>query len=285
MAKDIQSRIMRSVKNLPTLPMIYLSLQEAMENPRISTDEIAKIISSDQASAFKVLRVVNSPFYGFSGRISTISSAILHLGFNEVRNIVLALSIVNMFHDKKIIRNFKPVDFWRHSIAVGVATRLIGNAIRIVNLENYFLAGILHDVGKLLFFTLADEEYSEVLNKVEQNNCTIKEAEQEILGLDHTKAGRILADKWKLPESIRNVIEHHHNGLNNGKDDNIIACVHVADIFVRMMEFGYPGDNLVPAPNRQVWELLNLPDNIFTSIINVLEQDFHSTSDLVLRNK
>ena len=284
MYTDLKDRISKSVKNLPTLPTIYSALQESMTNPRVTTEEIAKIISSDQASAFKVLRVVNSPFYGFSGRISTISSAILHLGFNEVRNIVLALSVINMFQESKMVSNFRPVDFWKHSIAVGVATRLIGNAMHISNLENYFLAGILHDIGKLLFFQLADNEYSRVLDYVEEHRCTIGEAEKEILGLCHTEAGTILADKWKLPTSIKNVIEYHHFSFPTGRDENIVACVHVADIFVRMLQFGYPGDDLVPIPNRKVWEILNLPENIFSGIIDILEQDFHTTADLVLRN-
>lgn len=284
MVRDLKDKIMKSVKNLPTLPTIYSALQESMTNPRVTTEEIAKIISSDQASAFKVLRVVNSPFYGFSGRISTISAAILHLGFNEVRNIVLALSVINIFQENKVISNFRPVDFWKHSIAVGVATRLIGNTMHITNLENYFLAGILHDIGKLLFFQLADTEYSKVLDKVDESKCTIIEAEKEILGLCHTDAGTILAEKWKLPPSIKSVIEYHHSNFKLGRDENLIATVHVADIFVRMLQFGYPGDDLVPIPNRKVWEILNLPDDIFSSILDVLEQDFYSTADLVLKN-
>lgn len=284
MNSDIRSRIERSVKNLPTLPTIYSSLQEAMTNPRVTTDDIAKIIASDQASAFKVLRVVNSPFYGFSGKINTISSAILHLGFNEVRNIVLALSVINMFKTNNIILDFRPVDFWSHSIAVGVATRLVGSAVGVANLENYFLAGILHDVGKLLFFDLAENEYEKVLEKVEEKKCTIGEAEKEILGIDHSSAGRILADRWKLPPSIKSVIENHHCGTSSGKDEQIIASVHVADIFVRMLELGYAGDNLVPIPNRNVWSILNLPEDAFTNMADMLLQDFHTTADLVLSN-
>ena len=280
---EIRRKIERSVRNLPTLPTIYSTLQDAMTNPRVTTDEIARIISSDQASAFKVLRVVNSPFYGFSGKISTISSAILHLGFNEVRNIVLALSVINMFKNDKIILDFRPVDFWEHSIAVGVATRLIGSYIGVANLENYFLAGILHDVGKLVFFDLIEEDYKKVLRKVEENKCTIIEAEKEILSIDHTSAGRILGERWKLPPSIKTVIESHHSGTSSSKDDQIVASVHAADIFVRMMELGYPGDDLVPPPNRKVWEILNLPEDAFSRMADVLIQDYSSTADLVLK--
>ena len=283
MSTSVKNRIEKCVRNLPTLPTIYSSLQDAMTNPRVTTDEIARIISSDQASAFKVLRVVNSPFYGFSGKISTISSAILHLGFNEVRNIVLALSVINMFKHNKIILDFRPVDFWEHSIAVGVATRLIGTALGASNLENYFLAGILHDIGKLLFFDIAEDEYEQVLLRVEETKRVVVDVEKEILGLDHTDAGKILADKWKLPPSIKNVIEYHHKGTSFGRDDSIVAAVHIADIFVRMLELGFPGDNLVPEPNRKVWSVVNIPEDTFSNMVDILIQDFHTTAALVLK--
>lgn len=193
---DVIKKIIDGVNNLPTLPTVYTHLSQAMENPNTTKEEIARIISADQAATFKILKVANSPFYGLRGRIDTISQALLYLGFNEVKNIVFALSIINAFSKNKIFKKFKPLDLWAHSIGVGVATRLIGAVVGEKNLENYFLAGIFHDIGKLVFFEYVPNEYAKVIELVESKKIPIKDAELEILGLNHARAGQLIAEKW-----------------------------------------------------------------------------------------
>lgn len=279
---DIIDKILSGVHNLPTLPTIYTAIFEAMEDPNITSEKLAKIISADQVTALKLLKVANSPFYGFYGRIDTISQAVLYLGFNEVRNIVLALSVINFFSKNKIILHFRPVDFWAHSIGVGIATRLVGAAIGEKKLENYFLGGIFHDIGKLLFFELAHKEYVKALEIVENNNIRIKDAEVEVFGIDHARVGQILAEKWKLPLSIQNVIFYHHKGIIEDKQDLLIASVHIGDILARIMEFGYAGDNLIPEPNPEIWSFLKVPPGTFSSMQNPLKENFESTVRLML---
>ncbi len=279
---DIIDKILSGVHNLPTLPTIYTAIFEAMEDPTITSEKLARIISTDQVTAFKLLKVANSPFYGFYGRIDTISQAVLYLGFNEVRNIVLALSVINFFSKNKIILHFRPVDFWAHSIGVGIATRLVGEAIGEKKLENYFLGGIFHDIGKLIFFELAHKEYVNALEIVENNNIRIKDAEIEVFGIDHARVGQILAEKWKLPLSIQNVIFYHHKGIIEDKQDLLIASVHIGDILARIMEFGYAGDNLIPEPNPEIWNFLKVPSGTFSSMQTNLKENFESTVRLML---
>ncbi len=277
-------KIKRSIQNLPTLPTVLSLLNDAMANPMTTTDDVAKIIATDQASAFKVLRVANSPFYGFSGRIDTISQAILHLGFNEVRNIVLALSIINLFSKNKTLLSFKPVNFWHHSIAVGVTTRMIGSHCGSSNLENYFLSGILHDIGKLLFFEYADTEYIKVLTIVDQKGVFIREAEKEVFGIDHADAAKLLAERWRLPFSIKNALAYHHTGVVNTVPDILTSAVHLADIFARMMELGYPGDNLVPQPNKHIWTVLKLPRDFFSKFSAQIISSYEESVNLLLHD-
>ncbi len=279
---NLIEKIISGVNNLPTLPTVYSTLVEAVENPLTSSDHLAHIISSDQVSAFKILKVVNSPFYGFRGKIDTVSQAILHLGFNEVKNIVFALSVINFFSEDKIIQKFRPVDFWAHSIGVGIATRIIGTVIGERNIENYFLAGIIHDIGKLVFYEFAQKDYERVLEIVESKNCSIKDAETEIFGIDHTVAGQMLAEKWKLPQSIQNTVRYHHTGYVAGSPDVLVAAVHIGDIIARMLELGYPGDNLVPEPFHKVWEVLNIPKGFFYLMRKRLIGDFTQTVRLML---
>lgn len=281
---DIQERINVRIQQLPTLPTVYAALSDAMANPRVTSEDVAKIISNDQASSFKVLKVANSPFYGFQGRIDTISRAILHLGFNEVRNIVLALSVLNLFSKNKTLMNFRPVDFWAHSIATGVCARMIGSAAGINDIENFFLAGILHDIGKLLLFEYFSPEYEQVLTLVEEKKIMIRQAERKVIGIDHAEAGWLLAERWKLPISIRNTIYYHHYGFVSGKPDLMVAAVHVANIVARMLELGYPGDDFVQEPNEKVWQVLNLQNDIFTKISDVMIQHYEHTVSLMLHD-
>lgn len=270
------------VSNLPTLPTVYTTISEAMDNPNTSTDSLAKIIATDQASSFKILKIVNSPFYGFRGKIETISQAILYLGFNEVRNIVFALSVINAFSKSVNLKQFRPVDFWAHSIAVGIATRMIGMSMGQRNIENYFLGGVFHDIGKLIFFEYGASDYLSVMSLVNSKNCSIQEAETEVFGIDHTRAGKILAEKWKLPASIQNVIFHHHRGQNGKEIDPLLASVHVADIVARVLELGYAGDDLIPQPNIAVWDVLNLSNGFLLSLKAKLIDDFDRAVRLML---
>ncbi len=275
-------KIIQNVNNLQTLPTIYTSISEAMKDPFTTPEKLAQVISLDQVSSFKILKVANSPFYGFRGRIDTISQAILYLGFNEIKNIIFALSIVKNFTKDKIISNLRPVDLWAHSIGVGIVTRLIGNAIGEKELENYFLAGIIHDIGKLLFIEFLADEYKKVVKYVEDKNCSIIEAEREILDMDHCRAGQILADKWKLPSKLQNTILLHHAGIKEDLNDRLIASVHLADIVARALELGYGGDNLIPEPNIKVWDLIKLPKDFFSSIRKKMIDDFSRTIRVML---
>lgn len=275
-------KIIHNIKSIQTLPTIYTSISEALKDPFITPEKLSRIISMDQVASLKILKVANSPFYGFRGSIETISQAILYLGFDEVKNIIFALSVVNIFSKGGTNLKLKPADLWRHSIGVGIATRLIGNAIGEKELENYFLAGIIHDIGELLFLEFIPEEYKSVLELVTMKNCTVREAETEILGTDHCKAGQILAEKWKLPTSLQDVILFHHDGIKGNQKSKLIASVHVADIFVLALELGNSGDIIIPEPNFDVWGILQLPKDFFTSIKKKLIDDYKQTVRIML---
>ena len=274
--------ILSNINSLPTLPSVYSNLQSAMRDPSISTDKISKIISSDQASAVKILRVANSPFYGFRGKIDTITQALLYLGFEEVKNIVFSLSVMNIFEKDKRTFPLKPMDLWAHSIGAGMATRLIGQAAGVKNVENYFLAGIFHDIGKVVLLNFAQQEYLKALQIVESKNCLIREAEKEVFGEDHSHVGKLLAEKWKLPNSICDSINHHHLGIIENENKLLVASVHLGSIIARALELGYAGDPFIPRPNPDIWAVINLPATFFASTWKKLKEDFHHTVDIMM---
>ncbi len=278
----IADKIQSNSVKLPTLPTIYTTLSEAMYVKKTNIEELSKIISADQAATIKILRVVNSSAYSFAGHVDTISRAILYLGFNEIHNIVLALSIINMFDKRKVLQDFKPVEFWAHSIAVGTIARLIGEALGVSNLENYFVAGILHDIGKLLLFDKFPNEYDEALSFAAKNKLTIHDAETQILGITHEQVGNILANSWNIPSSLSNAIAFHHTGFVNGRIDPLVMAVHLADVVARFLNLGFPGDYLILQPNPVIFDSVALPKNLFTNLQNRILDNYKETIDLLL---
>jgi len=192
------------------------------------------------------------------------------------------MSVINLFKKSHSLMNFRPAEFWSHSIGVGIASRLVGSVMQIQNLENYFLAGILHDIGKLILFEHAGEDYVKVLRIVEEKKCLIIDAEKEVLGFDHSKIGEILAIKWKLPPTIKNAVRYHHSGIADGSTEKLVAAIHIGDIIARTLELGYPGDDLVPEPNEIVVEKLKLTGSLFKDTFDSILKNFEETNKLLL---
>ena len=276
--------IIDQVDEFPTLPTIYSTLIDIMSNPRSSVNDVASVIEKDQASAVKVLKAVNSSIYGLQVRVSSISQAIFHIGFNEVKNLLITLALIKMFEKTKSNNSFNVVDFWKHSIAVGVISRILGQVIGVKKLEDFFISGIVHDIGKLFFLNFFNEAYTNTIDIVFEQNLSLRQSELKLHGVSHNIVGELLAAKWKLPDPIRNAIKFHNSGAVNGKYDPLVACVHVADIVARFMKLGNPGDNIIPQPYFDVWNEMKIPNNTFVGLIPKIMSDYNqSTSILILK--
>ncbi len=275
-------KIVNSIEELPTLPTIYLKLLEAIKDPFSNTRAIADIIATDPSSAAKILKHVNTPFFGLKCNCDSLTQAISFLGYNEIKNLVLALSIIKMFDKIKPLDNFNIIDFWKHSIAVGVASRIIGNTCKISNLDNYLLSGLLHDIGKLVFLIHFYEEYSEIVQYAFNNKIGIDEAETIFFGTTHLVVGEILAERWMLPLSIRKAIRNHRTGNIKGEHRSLVAAVHVADIYSRAMLFGSSGDRIIPQPNHDALMAINLPYTFFTDSFEFFLNEYNNSINVIL---
>lgn len=203
------NKLLENLDEFPTLPTIYSNLLECISNPRSTVNDVAQIISKDQSAALKILKSVNSPLYGVSKKVETIKDAVFHLGFNEIKNLVVALSVVTTFTNKKATKNFSLLEFWKHSVAVGVISKLIGVACGEKNTENYFLAGVIHDIGKLFFVQFFNEEYDKVIENAAFSKIELSNAEMNYFGVNHIQIGEKIAVKWQLPDVFRFVIKHY----------------------------------------------------------------------------
>ncbi len=260
----------------PTLPTIYTTLMQVMSNPRSTIKDIADVIIKDQSSVIKILRVVNSPLYGLQGKIDSINQAILFLGFNEVKSILLSLSIMEIYSKIKNSDKFNVVELWKHSLAVGIIAKKIAEKLKIQDTENFFIAGLIHDVGKLFFVHFFDEDFAKALEMAQQKKIPLMYAEMEIFGTDHCKIGSELAKKWYLPNQLRNVIEYHHRGKIDSKTDTMLSCIHLADIISQLMDLANSGEAIIAQPSFEIWNIINFNTGCFKSmyddIISGVEQ-------------
>ncbi len=225
-------RRLSTISNLPSPPLVFNQISKVINDPRTSVKDVAAIMSEDAAMSAKVLRLSNSAFYGAKNEITGIKQAILVLGLEAVKSLVLSSSVFDMFKSQKLDTEFQE-SFWRHSLATALAGRLVVKHLRVLapyDPEIAFSAGLLHDIGKLIFCCfMVDEHKQSVLYKKEHHSSDYQ-AEIQVGGYAHTLVGRMLAQNWKLPAPILEAIEFHHFPVLPEQEDDKYSCViHAAD--------------------------------------------------------
>jgi len=261
---------------LGSLPTIFYQINEAVENPESSFAEIAGIISKDSALTARLLKIVNSSYFGFSSKVETITHAITIVGMVQLRDLALATAIINNF--KGIPKDAVDMrSFWQHSIAVGLAGRVIGVYLKEANPERFYVLGLLHDLGRLLTYLTLPEEMSRVLIKYSHGGL-LHEAENDVLGWNHAEAGGRLLERWKLPDRLVEGVLYHHNPSRAPRFPLEAAVTHAADILARTLELGHSGERYVPQMDDNAWKTLGLPTSFLPTL---LEQVDRQASDAV----
>jgi putative nucleotidyltransferase with HDIG domain len=251
--KFVRLSIEKSLRDLPALPGVVARIVKETENPEVSAQKIEELISSDQALASKVLRVVNSAYYGLSGKITSLSQAIMILGIPQVRNLVLSVSAISMMKPKTPRQSETLKLFWVHAFGTAAATQLIAHRkrMRVKDSEALFMGGLLHDIGKLFLYTMFTQTYDQVLKYAEDKQIPVTDAEGRLLGITHSQIGAAMAATWKLPESLLDLIDKHEGPFEPG-DDTTIFAVHVGDNITKHLY--YVTENIVLPPIDPVVE-------------------------------
>ena len=254
-------KLVERVQGLPTLPSMLNSINQMILNPSTSPKEVAQVISSDPALTAKVLRVVNSSFYGFTNRITTITHAIVILGFNTVKSIALSSTIFDVFRRTVKPGDFDRTEFWKHSIGCGAAAKVLGRRLNYPMIEELFIAGLLHDVGKIVLDQFLPDKFLEVLNLVRKKDILIAEAELQVLGATHADVGAWLFEKWNLSKGLIETTRCHHNPALAAENAKFAEIIHLSDILVRAIRFGNGGDNKIPAISESAWKSMGLQES------------------------
>jgi putative nucleotidyltransferase with HDIG domain len=237
--------IIKRARSLPTLPAVTMKLLKVVDDSTSQAKDVGKIIESDQSLAAQVLKQVNSPFYGFSGRIATLQHAVVIMGYNAIKNLAMGVSI-SMMARKETTPLIDSEMFWEHSLGVGVLARAIGKVTGYGCPEELLVAGLLHDVGKLILADNLTEEYKKVLLEAEEKKEEVCRSELRVLGHSHADVGEWFAKENRFPLILRSCVKYHHTPATNNANEFTAAVkiIHLADRLCKSQGIGWGVDSI-----------------------------------------
>jgi HD-like signal output (HDOD) protein len=277
---NVESRL-NSVENLPSLPVVIQQIQKAIANPKNSMAQISNIIEKDQGLSVRTLKLVNSAYYGLREQVTSIKKAIVILGLETLHNLMLGLSVINLFgREKNTV--FKHDDFWEHALACAMLSREIGKIAKYEELDHCFISGLLHDVGKLIFEQFLHEEYIRVLEITQKNKKPLVPFENSVFKFNHCDVGAFIAMRWKLPIHLLIVIKYHHflNSLPPEflKYKTLLTIVSKSNQLCHLHNFGdsmnifYDSDNMFQFLKIDSKDIEEIVTNIRGEIKSTLKQ-------------
>ena len=239
--KAIVDKALSSIGDIATLPEVTIKIIEIVENPKSTARDLHEVSKNDPALSVKVLKVVNSAFYGLPGQVASVDRAIILLGLSAVKNIAIAASIARLFKGKRISEQFSAADLWRHSVAVAVVGRSLAKCSpHPVMTDEVFVAGLIHDIGTLVERQVYPDQFAEVIDRCCGSDCDFLQCEREIVGADHQAFGVGLTTKWKFPRHLRAAVGFHHNPETLSVElRNMAMLIQLADILCCQEKIGF----------------------------------------------
>ncbi|UCE59050.1 MAG: HDOD domain-containing protein [Phycisphaerales bacterium] len=239
--KALVDKAVASIGDIATLPEVTIRIIEIVEDPKSTARDLHDIIKNDPALSVKVLKVVNSAFYGLPGQVASVDRAIILLGLSAVKNIAIAASIARLFKGRRISEQFSASDLWRHSVAVAVAAHDICKASpHPVMPDEVFVAGLIHDIGTMVERQAFPDGFSEVISQCAGGGVNFLECERQVIGADHQAFGVGLTTKWKFPRHLRAAVGFHHNPENLSAElRNMAILIKMADVICCQHKIGF----------------------------------------------
>ncbi|HHN46600.1 MAG TPA: HDOD domain-containing protein [Planctomycetes bacterium] len=260
----------RKLENLPTLPAVVARILEVTISETTAAADLAGVISQDPVLSAELLRLANSAYYGLGQQVATVDRAVVVLGFNRVRMASLTIAVLRMWATSTSASGgmlpqtaFDERAFWQHCLGVAVASEALARSFGVFAGENAFVAGLFHDIGKIVLSQYLSPIYSRALIHLRKHETSIHAAEIATTGLAHERIGEWLTSSWRLPGFIRQAIEHHHVPELAGENEMAPAVVHLADVLTRTLGIGSGGDDVIPAPHATTWNRLALNEDAF----------------------
>lgn len=227
--KVLVQQALKKITTIATLPEVTAKIIKTVEDPKSTASQLHQIVSHDPALVTRILKVVNSSFYGLPGQIASVERAIVLLGLNAVKNIAVAASLGQLFRGVKLCDEFTAKDLWTHCVAVAVTARELARQMKVPIADEAFLAGMIHDIGILVSLQTSPEQIRQVCERVKSTGGSFCEIERELIGVDHQMLGAGLAEMWKFPRSCQLVAGYHHQPTALADNRLLVGLVYVAD--------------------------------------------------------
>lgn len=251
------------IRGIPTLPAVLGELSRRLEDPKTSSEDLAQVIQKDQALSSKVLRLVNSPFYGYSSRIHSISQGIMILGFNAVKNLVLSTSVLEAFRNTPSGDGFRLEDLWLHSAATSCAAKVLAETRRDADPDEAFVAGLLHDIGKVVLWSAAPDFFRSAVHLSQERHIPFGKILQETLGFRDEDIGAELALRWNFPPTLREAIRCREHSIEETADNRnrLAPILQAANLLACASGYHDLPSTPLSAPSPENWQSLGLSNH------------------------
>lgn len=278
--EEVRAKI-KETAEVATISAVAFQTAQLLRNPDVAVNKVTEIVSLDQSLTAKILRLVNSSFYGFQGRISSLSQAVVLLGFNTVRNVILSVSVLKAFPGDKGCKVFDAGKFWGHSVGTAFVAKNLAEHIKFKEPEDAFIGGLLHDVGRVFIVQFLRSEVEKIFDLMIKEDIPMREAEERVLDADHAWMGYVMAKNWHFPPVLCSAIGYHH--APNGKDEEFTfaSIIHLADIICRGMDLGCGGDDFVPDVSPAAWRELSMSLEDVRVVIQKTDQNLYQIEEFL----
>ncbi len=278
-AQQLQNIIM-TTRDLPAMPQVASKVLELSSDPNTSAKQLQQVISDDQAMTGRILKIANSAMYSCSRKVKTLTEAIVMLGFNSIRSLVVTSAARNLYNTRKSRTGLKERLLWEHSIGAAFAARILAAQHAPSLTEEAFLAGLMHDIGKLVLNLRVPEQFDEIVQVVYNENRPFHVTETELLGYDHSHVGALLVNKWKLSPLLEFVILNHHNESAMNHENPLLLYLDLANRLCKKMGIGFIDDPDLDLVNCRANELLQLAPEVFESTAAQLQETLETEMEI-----
>ena len=269
METDLEKALKKYIKTMPSLPTSVTKVLEICNNPHTSPADLNHVISLDPVLVGRVLKLINSAYYSLGQPVTSLARAIIMLGINTVKNLALSTAVMGQFSSRGDSPGLDMEGFWRHSLCVGVSAKLLAceRGIDPKLTEEYFTAGLLHDVGKISLNAVLLKKYMLTISAADRERISLFRAEKNALGMDHCTAGSMIAEAWKLDGAVGDTIVYHHDhSAYSGDYRDVLYSVIAANWFASISGIGFSGNSCPEKTDPLIWEALNVSLDVFEGI-------------------
>mgnify|MGYP001016933273 FL=1 len=260
----IQRRVLKRVNDIPSLPQFVIDTLKKLDDPKSSAQDVADKLSRDEGLVLRILRLTNSAYYGLPRRITGVSEAISLLGFKTVKSIVLAASVYKFMDGSFTGYALDRGELWKHSLSVAFASRYLAKRIKGLDDEEAYVAGMVHDIGKIVLNDYVRFGYGIIAKLVEDDQVPFMDAERQVLGFDHAQVGGLIMEQWNLPETYMLAARYHHSPWELPEESKahqvFVDVIHVANILCLMLGVGLGADGLQYKIHPESLERLGIAD-------------------------